>query len=71
MRAQIIENGNTDMVHNGNRQTLRWLMKTHPISHVEQMNFDELKQAAVAILVERDEVTLQAIIDNARTRRQR
>jgi len=68
LRELIASTGNCDSIHNGNKSTLKWLLKTHPISHVENMRLDEMKVVAVA-LAERDEVTIQTIVDTARRRR--
>lgn len=64
----MLEMGNTDEVHNGNKHLLKQILKMHPISNVEQMRFDEMKVVAQALL-DRDEVTIETIVDIARRRR--
>lgn len=68
LRDAIRNSGNCDGIHNGNKHLLKWLLKTHPISNIEQMQLDEMKVVAVA-LIENDEVTIQTIVDTARRRR--
>lgn len=55
-------------IHNGNVGTLRTLLKSHRISHIERMTPEELKSVAQAV-VERDTTTIQTVEGQAATRR--
>lgn len=67
LRLEVMRIGSR-AVHNGNLATVRTLLKTHPISHVERMSPEELK-AVLDAIVERDQSTIENVVSQASTRR--